>query len=137
MRPYSQNATVTAMDNIDSFRDGREQGHRGKQAEIEQLRTALEKIDDIRNSIIGTQNINWSEHIYPLVAALEEAGFEGKSYAENHKNMGTLIERTNRAEAEIKRLRTAGEAALADLADGDDASAYQILKANFSRDGDG
>jgi len=38
---------------------------------------ALGKINDIRNSIIGCQTVNWSEHIYPLVAALEGAGIEG------------------------------------------------------------
>jgi len=46
----------------------------------EKLVTALKKINDIRNSIIGYQNVNWSAHIYPLVAALNEAGFKGDSY---------------------------------------------------------
>jgi hypothetical protein len=49
-------------------------------AEIRRLRTALEKIDAIRNDIIGRQSVNWSGHIYPLVAALGEAGFEGAGY---------------------------------------------------------
>jgi len=36
--------------------------------------TALEKIDKIRDSIVGRmQGFNFSEHIYPLVAALEVA----------------------------------------------------------------
>jgi hypothetical protein len=53
---------------------------RAAAAETARLRTALEKIDAIRNDIIGRQNINWSRHIYPLVAALGEAGFEGADY---------------------------------------------------------
>jgi hypothetical protein len=42
----------------------------------EKLSIALAKINAIRNSIIGCQSINWSEHIYPLVAALNEAGIQ-------------------------------------------------------------
>jgi hypothetical protein len=49
-------------------------------AETARLRTALEKIDAIRNDIIGRQSVNWSRHIYPLVTALGEAGFEGAGY---------------------------------------------------------
>jgi hypothetical protein len=61
---------------------------------------ALAKINDIRNSIVGTQKINWSEHAYPLVAALDEAGVEGMPYPEGREYFGTLIERTNKAEKE-------------------------------------
>lgn len=42
----------------------------------ERMRTALFKINAIRNDIIARQSINWSRHIYPLVAALGEAGYE-------------------------------------------------------------
>jgi hypothetical protein len=41
---------------------------------------ALEKINAIRNSIIGFQKVGWSDHVYPLVAALQEAGIEGAGY---------------------------------------------------------
>jgi hypothetical protein len=75
---------------------------------------ALAKINDIRNSIIGCQAVNWSEHIYPLVAALEEAGIEGMEYPAARANVGTLLERAVSAEvalaakdAEIARLREA------------------------------
>ena len=50
---------------------------------------------DIRNSIVGTQNINWSAHIYPLVAALNEAGFEGEGYDVAHEKAVTLIQQRN------------------------------------------
>lgn len=73
------------------------------EAEVERQRTALTKIDGIRNSIIGVQNINWSEHIYPLVAALEDAGINGLPYPEAKKNIGTLIDAVNRLEAEKAR----------------------------------
>lgn len=44
------------------------------------LAAALAKIDAIRNSIIGRQGVNWSAHIYPIVAALDEAGYGGEGY---------------------------------------------------------
>lgn len=46
------------------------------------LRTALAKIDAIRNDIIGRQKMGWSKHIYPMVAALDEAGYPGVGYEE-------------------------------------------------------
>lgn len=49
--------------------------------------TALGKINRIRNSIVGYQNVNWSKHIYPLVAALEEAGYRGLGYEEARKSI--------------------------------------------------
>lgn len=68
-------------------------------AEPKHLR-ALNKINEIRNSIVGFQNINWSEHIYPLVAALDEAGIEGMGYPEAKEYFGTMLERTIKAEQE-------------------------------------
>jgi hypothetical protein len=68
---------------------------------------ALEQINQIRNSIIGTQTMNWSEHIYPLVAALQDAGFEGMHYPEAREYYGTLVERAVKAEdalGEIKNI---------------------------------
>lgn len=47
---------------------------------IAMLTEALTKIDAVRNDIIARQSINWSAHIYPLVAALEAAGFKGVGY---------------------------------------------------------
>ncbi|SFM09567.1 hypothetical protein [Pelosinus propionicus] len=83
-----------------------------KNSEIEDLRAkleaaeaVLEKINNIRNSIVGTQTINWSEHIYPLVAALNEAGLKGMGYPKARKYLGTLIERTVTAEKEYEKLQ--------------------------------
>lgn len=74
--------------------------------ENDRLRAALMKIDSIRNSIVGAQAANWSEHIYPLVAALEEAGYKGEPYESARKNVGTLIERATKAEARVAELET-------------------------------
>lgn len=79
-------------------------------AEIERLTACLSKINDIRTSIIGLQRINWSEHIYPLVAALDEAGFECPPYEQARENVGTLLERANKAEDENARLLAAVDA---------------------------
>ena len=47
---------------------------REQRKELEALRTFANEVDEIRNSIIKHQTINWSAHIYPLVAALKKIG---------------------------------------------------------------
>lgn len=59
---------------------------------------ALTKINAIRNSIVGLQTINWSEHVYPLVAALNEAGYSAMQYEDAKQHYGTMLERTVRLE---------------------------------------
>lgn len=74
----------------------------------EKLRAALNKINAIRNSIIGTQSINWSAHIYPLVTVLNEAGFDGQGYEEARKEAASFIEQRDRfarAASELWNLR--------------------------------
>ncbi len=44
--------------------------------QVTTLRNALVAINQIRNQIINTQAFNWSRDMYPLVAILNEAGFE-------------------------------------------------------------
>ena len=73
-------------------------------------RTALVTINAIRNSIIGTQTVNWSEHVYPIIAALDAAGMVGVPYETARANAGTLIERATKAEAEVERLRAVVDA---------------------------
>ena len=58
---------------------------------------ALQKINEIRNSIVGTQTMNWSAHLYPLVAALKEAGLEGESFVEARGKARTLIQQRDEA----------------------------------------
>lgn len=72
---------------------------------IASLEAALTKISDIRDSIIGAQTFNWSEHAYPLVAALDAVGFKGKGYETSRANVGTLLERNVVLEAENTRLK--------------------------------
>jgi hypothetical protein len=62
---------------------------------------ALTKISAIRDSIIGAQTFNWSEHAYPLVAVLDAAGLEGAGYEIAAKNLGTLIEQIKAAESAL------------------------------------
>ena len=73
-------------------------------AEVERLTNALTKISAIRDSIVGCQGFNFSEHAYPLVTVLDAAGFKGAGYEIASKNLGTLIERATKAEAENDRL---------------------------------
>lgn len=81
----------------------------GTLAELARLKAGLSKINEIRNSIVGLQTLNWSEHIYPLVAALNEAGCKGLPYPEARGMFGTMLERTNAAEAQVAQLRAALE----------------------------
>ncbi len=73
--------------------------------EVEALRTAMRTISGIRDSIIGAQAVNWSEHVYPLVAALDGAGFRGVDYETARANLGTLLERIATLEAELAQVR--------------------------------
>lgn len=82
-----------------------EQATAGLRAEVDKLRLLGERVNGIRNSIIGAQAVNFSEHVYPLVAALNEAGFVGKNYDEARKDLGTLIEQVKKAEAERDEAR--------------------------------
>lgn len=77
---------------------------------------ALGEINEIRNTIIGTQTVNWSRDIYPLVRALEDAGLKGEGAERARDKAVTLIEQRNRmreramhVEAMLWELVTAGE----------------------------
>ena len=74
-------------------------------AQVATLTAMAEKVNAIRNSIIGAQTVNWSEHVYPLVAALNAAGFNGLGYEEARKSVGTLIERNDALSAELARVK--------------------------------
>ncbi len=76
-------------------------------AEHAALTAALAKISAIRDSIVGLQQINWSAHVYPLVAALGEAGFEGIGYEKARKEAHTLLDQRDAAVAESERLTAA------------------------------
>lgn len=63
---------------------------------LERLRRAedaLAKINEIRNDVVGRQAVGFSQHVYPLVAALEGAGIRGAGY-----------EKARRAVLDFKRL---------------------------------
>ena len=73
--------------------------------ERDEARVALAKINNIRNSIIAHQSCNFSEHVYPLVAALNEAGISGMSYPDALAYYGPVTKRCAEAEAERDQLR--------------------------------
>ncbi len=70
---------------------------------------ALRAINDIRNSIIALATMNWSAHIYPLVAALNEAGYESDDYEEAKAKAQTLIDQRDRAFKMVEIAETALE----------------------------
>jgi hypothetical protein len=74
-------------------------------ADTLKYRNALNKIDDIRNSIVGYQSINWSAHIYPLVAALEEAGIKGMGYEKANEMAKTQLQRIADLQKEVEQLK--------------------------------
>lgn len=92
---------------------------------------ALKKISAIRDSIIGMQGFNFSEHAYPLVAALNEAGYAGAGYEIARANLGTVI---NQRDAAIDE-RDALAAKLAEVErERDEArDRYQRLTGDWSR----
>lgn len=53
---------------------GADLAHQRVVAERDALGAALDTISAIRDSIVGSQSVNWSEHVYPLVAALDATG---------------------------------------------------------------
>lgn len=75
------------------------------EAERDEARAVLAKINDIRNSIIGFQKVGWSEHVYPLVAALGEAGFEGEGYEEARDKARTLLDQRDAAEDQLTAMK--------------------------------
>jgi hypothetical protein len=79
-------------------------GIKARDKRIGQLELALNKINDIRNSIIGYQKINWSAHIYPLVDALNEIGIVGKNYDKAKNVAQTQVERIAELEARENEL---------------------------------
>lgn len=80
---------------------------------IERVEAALRQIDDIRNSIIGHQNGNWSLHIYPLVAALRAAGIEGLDYDDAKATLAKIDGRIRADEKRNNAILAAPDAATA------------------------
>lgn len=73
-----------------------------RDATIGKLRAALDRINEIRNDIVGRQSLNWSLHIYPLVAALNDAGYVSADYKLARESIVS-------ANATIARLRAVAE----------------------------
>jgi len=65
---------------------------------LQQAEQALQKIDAIRNDIVGRQKLGWSAHVYPLVAALGDAGYPGEGYDIASHKAETLVRAVEKAE---------------------------------------
>lgn len=78
-------------------------------AEVERLRTAMRAIDDVRNSIIGHQTVNWSAHVYPLVAALQAAGYPGAGYDEARADAVRSVAEAERERCDALNWRAVAE----------------------------
>ena len=92
---------------------------------------ALAKISEIRDSIVGQQGFNFSEHAYPLVAVLNAAGFKGAGYEISRRNLGTLIDQRDAA---LTRAREAeAQLAAATEADGEPGSLARSRVRAWSR----
>jgi hypothetical protein len=89
--PIHDDTSVYLCEDVDALLSERDRRER-------ELRSALTKINYIRNSIVAMQKVNFSEHVYPLVAALDEAGFEGMDYPQALDYFGSMLERTRTAE---------------------------------------
>jgi len=81
------------------------------QAELKVKSEALLKINDIRNSIVGLQRLDWSEHVYPLVASLDEAGVQGAGWPAAREVHRPVLVQLNEATVELARLKTELESA--------------------------
>ncbi len=91
-----KNPVGAIMSACKMMRDGRDK-----------LQTLASSVNDIRNSIIGLQTVNWSEHIYPLVAALDAAGIQGLTFPEAREKFLALSMRAVSAEDNCDRLKGA------------------------------
>jgi len=80
-----------------------------KDAELAKLKLTLHKINDIRNSIIGFQALNWSEHAYPLVAALNAAGIQGMDFPEARIKFKLICDELAETHAELAQCRQDAE----------------------------
>lgn len=101
-------------------------------ADAERYRHALDRINAARNSIVQRQAIDWSSHIYPIVAALEDAGIKGDGYDVTRAKALTEIEAIKqRIAAEAVAERDAARAEAAALRVVVDAARYQKASGMF------
>lgn len=67
------------------------------------LDSAMAKLSDIRDSIIGMQGFNFSEHAYLMAEILDSAGYRGHGYETSVRNFGTLLQQ--RDDSTLKLIR--------------------------------
>jgi hypothetical protein len=54
-------------------------------AELARLRLAMAKLNRLRSNIVATQSASWSNAMYPMVAILNEAGYEVEGATEGQE----------------------------------------------------
>ena len=81
-----------------------------QEQQAREWREALDRINDVRNSLIGYQGFNFSMHAYPLVAALEAVGIEGMDYEEARAKLEEISAKIDKWQAEANK-RIAEQAA--------------------------
>ena len=72
---------------------------------LDVMQKALNEINALRNDVVGSQRAGWSSLVYPLVAILEEAGFEGEGYDVAHERILTWNTEIKRLNAELDSIR--------------------------------
>lgn len=72
------------------------------------LDQALDRINDIRNSIVGYQGFNFSMHAYPLVAALNAIGINGLGHEQARASLKEIT-------AKIEKWQEDANASIAQL----------------------
>jgi hypothetical protein len=106
-----------------------------ERAKVTRLEKFAAEIDRIRNNIIGKQGVNWSRDIYPLVAALGEAGYEGAGYDEAREAIKRLIAEEQTERAKVEALVRAARADIAryrdDYPNGTRFAATEIVLAGY------
>lgn len=89
--PAAVNALVPLLDALDAA-----------EKRVAELEAFGAKVNAIRNSIVGMHGFSFSKHAYPLVEALDAAGFVGLGYSEERANPATLVARVRELEAALR-----------------------------------
>lgn len=72
--------------------------------ERDEARKALSEIREVMDCVVGTQSVNWSAHVYPIIASLSRAGYDGAGYEEARDMARTLIAERDEARAVARTL---------------------------------
>lgn len=97
-------------------------------AEVMRLTHVLDKINALRNDVVGQQSAGISNLAYPLVAILDEAGLKGEGYEKARKRMRTIFDERDEALRVLTALWEHAEDRV-DWFDGEEAVAKAAVRA--------